>query len=100
VLGMNKKLSRDEAEVIAAQAFGFLAAEPERLDRFLSLTGMSPDDLRHVVGAPEFLAEVLAYVASDESALLVFAADAGIRPEDIARAETLLRPPLIGNTDF
>ncbi|MFX6036145.1 DUF3572 family protein, partial [Acinetobacter baumannii] len=31
---------REAAEAMAVQALGFLAAEPERLDRFLALAGI------------------------------------------------------------
>jgi Protein of unknown function (DUF3572) len=97
---MKKTLSRDDAELIAAQAFAFLAAESSRLDRFLALTGLSPDDVRHVAGTTDFLAEVLAHLANDESALLVFTSEAGIKPDDVIRAEHLLRPLARGDADF
>jgi Protein of unknown function (DUF3572) len=88
----NKKtLSPDDAETIGVRALAFLAEEPERLARFLALTGIGPEDLRAMAGEPAFLAEVLTYLAQDESALLVFAASAALPPEDIIKAEQLLR---------
>ena len=37
---------QDAAETIALQALAFLATDGERLERFLALTGMGPDELR------------------------------------------------------
>lgn len=85
-----KGLTRDEAETIAAEGLAFLAADERRLTRFLSLTGLSPHELRAVLGAPETLRAVIEHISEDESLLLVFAASVSRRPEDIAAALALL----------
>ncbi len=82
--------SRDGAEMIAIQALSYLAGDPERLDRFLALTGIGPEALRAAAQEPGFLAGVLDHVAGDEAMLLAFAANAGIAPEDIASARATL----------
>jgi hypothetical protein len=87
-----------EAESIAIQALGFLAGDPERLERFLAITGLGPENLRAAAGQPGFFASVLAHVVEDEPLLLAFAADAGIGPERVARAQAVLAGP--GQADW
>ena len=82
--------SRDGAERIAIQALGFLAADEERLERFLALSGLDTAGLREAAAAPGFLAGVLDHLCADEPALLAFAAEAGLAPEAVAAARALL----------
>jgi hypothetical protein len=84
-------LSLSDAESIAAQGLAFLAEEPARLARFLSLTGLGPDDIRARIGSPEVLSAVLEHLAGDESLLLVFTATASVAPETITPALALLQ---------
>ena len=85
--------ARDQAEALAAEGLGFLASDMERLEPFLSLTGLDPRNLRKAAAEPGFLAGVLDHIAGNERLLLVFAAESGRRPEDIARAHALLAGP-------
>lgn len=90
-------MDRARAEEIGIAALGFLAEEPARLGRFLSLSGMSPAELTAQAAEPHMLAAILAYVLNDESLLLVFAAEKQIDPEHVGPAQMLLeggRPPL------
>lgn len=66
-----------DPEAIAIEALGFLAAEPERLDRFLALTGLDPASLRTAAGESGFTAALLSYLASDDTVLLAFAQATG-----------------------
>ncbi len=90
MLKSRQSLTRDEAETLAFQAMAFLAEEPERLGRFLSLTGLGPDDLRRAMTTPALQVAILGHLLSDESLLLVFAATAGVPPEKVGVAERLL----------
>ncbi len=83
-------VDREQAEAIALSALAFLAEEPERLGRFLALTGMGPAELRAEAGTPQTLAAVLGHLLSDESLLLVFTGMKGVSPECIAPAHDLL----------
>ncbi len=89
---MNKapRRSREAAEVLAIQALNFLATEPERLSRFLALSGLEAQSIRGAAAEPGFLAGVLAHLGEDESLLLAFAADAGVTPADVDRARRTL----------
>ncbi|HEX9322680.1 MAG TPA: DUF3572 domain-containing protein [Xanthobacteraceae bacterium] len=89
---MNKRDSVDPgaAESLATQALTYLAAEPERLGRFLALTGLGPEQMRLAATQPGFLAGVLEYLGSDESLLLGFADHVGIDPAQVGRAQAIL----------
>ncbi len=81
---------REAAQAIAVEALAFLAAEPERIGRFLALTGIGPDAIRSAAGEPDFLAGVLDHVSGDERLLLEFAAHAEIKPAAVERARASL----------
>lgn len=83
-------MDAEDAETIALQGLGFLAQEPERLGRFLALTGMGPAELRDRAQTPQVLLAILEHLMQDESLLLVFSAEAGIDPEAIAPAHARL----------
>ena len=82
--------SPDSARSLAVSALTFIAADPDRLGRFLGLTGLGPDNLRTAAADPAFLSSVLDYLVADEELLVGFAADAGLKPETIARAHAAL----------
>ena len=87
-------MSRAEAEAIAVSALATLAGDPERLSRFLDLTGLRPDTIRQAAASPRFLAAVLDHVAGDEALLIETAAGMGVAPERLARARQILDPEL------
>ena len=84
------RLSLDDAETIALQALGFLADDPQRVTRFLSLTGSDAGQLRAEAKNREFQAATLEYMLGDESLLLAFCQEAGIDPVAIGPAYALL----------
>jgi hypothetical protein len=92
---VNGKLStgREGAESMAIAALGFLAAEPERLARFLALSGLGPHKLRQAATSPGFLAAVLDHLAADERLLVAFAATEGVDPGAVAGARDALSGP-------
>jgi Protein of unknown function (DUF3572) len=83
----------DSAQSLAVSALAFIAPDSDRLNRFLSLTGLGPDNLRTAAADPAFLGSVLDYLVGDEALLVEFAADAGLKPETVARACAVLRGP-------
>lgn len=90
---MAHRPDRLDAEDIAIRALGFLASDPERLDRFLSFTGLGPENLRAAAQTPGFLASVLDHVASDESLLMALAGNLGLSPDVVARAHRTMAAP-------
>ena len=81
---------RQAAAAVAVRALTFIATEPERLGRFLALTGIGPEAIRAAAREPDFLLGVLEHLMSDESLLLEFANQNEIDPEDVARARDVL----------
>jgi len=79
-----------QAESVAAEAFAFLAAEPEYFSRFSAVTGLNIGDIAEISGTRGFLAAVLEYVVSDESLLLSFCENHGHLPEVVDRASVQL----------
>lgn len=81
---------REWAETLAIAALGFLASDQERLERFLALSGLSPETLRAAAEAPGFFAGVLEYLLADESLFHVFCAHADESPADVVTAHAML----------
>lgn len=84
------RINRAEAEVIALKALGFLASEPERLSRFLALSGVDLADIGAVAENPDFLAGLLNHLLQDESLLLTFTAEQELDPRVPALAAQAL----------
>jgi hypothetical protein len=94
-----KALSREDAETIALRALGFLAEDPKRLQRFMSLTGLEPGDLSEAAETAPIQAAVLDYLLGDESLLMVFCGHASLRPDAVPAARALLDGPSSGGRD-
>ncbi|GBF25292.1 hypothetical protein MnTg02_00322 [bacterium MnTg02] len=80
----------DDAELISIKALAFLAEDTERMAQFLNVTGLDADSLRDRVRNHKFLAEILNYLLTDESLLLVFCSNSGIEPSLIGPAQRTL----------
>jgi hypothetical protein len=78
--------TQEVAETVAIQALTYIAGDTERLGRFLAVTGVGPTEIRNAASDPGFLVGVLEYLMTDEALLTGFAAEAGLRPEDPAKA--------------
>ena len=81
-----------DPESVAIEALSFLAADPQRLLRFLNLTGLEPENVRDAARSPGFLAAVLEYVAADEALLVGCAQTMERSPEAIVAAQRALSP--------
>ncbi|MBH0236582.1 DUF3572 domain-containing protein [Methylobrevis albus] len=84
------RLNAADSEAIAIAALGHLAGDSEALGRFLALSGIGPADLRAAAQEPGFLVGVLEFFLEDETRLLAFAANEGLRPTMIAAARFAL----------
>ena len=87
---MAKGINRDEAEAMAIAALGHVASDPELLPRFLAITGIEADGIRHAAREPGFLAGVLDFVLAHEPTLVGFAAAQGLPAEIVITARRLL----------
>jgi len=89
---MKKRLAipTEAAEALAIQALTFIAAEPERLGRFLAMTGIGPAEIRAASREPGFMLGVLEFLGGDEAMLAAFAAECGFDPVDVGKAAVVL----------
>lgn len=85
---------RAAAEEVAASALAFIAADGERLVRFLGETGLTPANLRQAAARRDFGAGVLAFLIADEPLLLAFAAEQQLDPRHVVGAHDILAPPV------
>lgn len=74
-----------DPETLALQALAFLAAEDDRLHRFLALTGIEGGQLKEIAAASHGLGAVLDYLLGFEPLLLEFAAAIDIDPAIIVQ---------------
>jgi hypothetical protein len=81
------------AQALAIEVLSYLAAEPERLERFITLSGLDLGDLRAAAAEPGFFVAILDFLAADEPLLLSFAANSGRDPAAIGRARQALAGP-------
>jgi len=78
--------SAEAAEILALQVLSFVASDADRLSAFQAATGITIDDLRHRAADRDVMAAALSTLMMDESALLMFAANAAISPGQIGSA--------------
>ena len=82
--------SREVAEIVAVQALGFIAGDPERLGAFLAETGIGPASLRAAAADPQFLVSLLDFVLRDDATVKAFAKQSELHPTNIAAAREVL----------
>ncbi|WP_277665999.1 DUF3572 domain-containing protein [Novosphingobium lindaniclasticum] len=79
-----------DPQALALAALGWVLADQDRAERFLSLTGLTPDVLRASLGEPATMAAVLEFLCSHEPDLLAAADALEVTPEVLARARERL----------
>jgi hypothetical protein len=80
----------ETARALALQALGWTIGEPDRADRLLATTGLTPTDLRARIEQPQMLAAVLGFLLAHEPDLIACADALGERPEALVAAHDLL----------
>lgn len=83
--------NRQEPQLLALAALGWVLEDSDRADRFLSLTGLTPDELRAGIGDPAMQAAVLDFLASHEPDLIRAAEALAVTPEELVAAAAELR---------
>ena len=81
---------REHAEILAIRSLAFLAGDMERLEPFLSLTGLAASQLRAAAAEPGFLPGILEYLTNNESLLIKCALELSVEPTEFARARDAL----------
>jgi Protein of unknown function (DUF3572) len=80
----------DHAETWALQALAWVLSEAGRADRFVALTGISPDDLRARAGDAAVLDAVLGFLEGHEPDLFACAKYLEIAPIELIAARQRL----------
>lgn len=82
----------DPAEIMALQALAWVLSEAGRADRFVALTGISPEDLRARAGDPAVLDAVLGFLEGHEPDLFACAKYLDVSPIELIAARQRLVP--------
>jgi hypothetical protein len=79
----------NDAEALALVALTATLTDARRAERFLSLTGLSPDGIRLRLQDRALLAACIGFLEAHEPDLLAVARDIGVKPEQllVAKAE-------------
>ena len=72
------KIGRQMAETIAAQALAWLAGDPENLNGFLALSGLSPGELMAQAADARTLGAVLDFILTEDRLVIGFCDAAGL----------------------
>ncbi len=95
-LGRGKStLTKQQAEMIGIAGLSYLAADPERIGRFLAVTGLGPENVRAAARDPSFLPALLDYLLANETELVAFASEMNLDPGRVQAARDVLAPPVV-----
>ncbi|MFV0386381.1 DUF3572 domain-containing protein [Paracoccus sp. (in: a-proteobacteria)] len=85
--------STDAARNLALEALVFVASRADLAQGLMAASGLAPDQLRKAAEEPDFGLYVLEFLLERDDMVLEFAADRGIRPDDVMAARTALAGP-------
>jgi hypothetical protein len=83
-------MDKDGASTMALAALIWILEQPDRANRLLDLTGLSPDRLRAGAGDFGLQAAVIGFLGGHEPDLVACAAAIGYEPEILIRAKDVL----------
>ena len=69
---MKDRLTPERAEILALEALGWVAGQPEAINQFLTASGLEVADLRRAAGNRDLLGSVLDFLLRNEPLLLNF----------------------------
>ena len=94
---IHRKPRLPETGTLVAEILTFLGDDPERIGRFLALSGLDVGDLRRVCVTAVFAESLLDHLCAQESLLVAFAETKGYDPASLeAVRQSLAPPPLEG----
>ena len=85
----------NDAHTVALSALAATLTDERRARRFLDLTGIGTDDLRHRVGETALLRALIGFLEAHEPDLLAVSDQIGLKPEALVAAGRALE-----NEDF
>jgi hypothetical protein len=77
-------------EALALAALGWTLSEEARAQRFLALTGLTPDELRAALTEPATLAALIHFLEAHEPDLIACAGALGRSPAELVEARRRL----------
>jgi hypothetical protein len=80
----------NDAEALALAALASTLSDARRAERFLSLTGLSPDGIRSRLTDRSLLAACIGFLEGHEPDLVAVASDLGVKPEQLLGAKAEL----------
>ncbi len=78
--------SLERAQLLAIRALRFLSEDEDRLNTFLTQSGLGIENLRLAAESEHFLAAVLDYICSDEALLESLSTETQLSPQDFFTA--------------
>lgn len=78
--------SAEDRAALALRALAFVLSDERRAQRFLDLTGLTPDGLRAAIGESETHRAVIDFLCAHEPDLVAAAEALGLAPEVLRRA--------------
>jgi hypothetical protein len=85
-------MKREMAFEMSERALTFLSERPAELQRFLTASGLAPDELLTAHKDKAILAAVLGFVAADESLAKDFSESQGLKPGALLNACAVIDP--------
>ena len=79
-------LTTTDPLALALRALAAVLGDQRLTERFLSLSGIDPPDLRQRAGQPDLLAALIRFLEAHEPDLLAVAGQIGARPEELVAA--------------
>ena len=76
----------NDASALALRALAATLSDQRLAERFLSLSGIDPPDLRQRAGDPAVLAALLRFLESHEPDLVAIAEELGVKPAALVAA--------------
>lgn len=65
-------MTKEQAEIVAIQALGWLAAHDDLMPVFLGATGASANEIKDQAADPDFLGSVLDFLVMDDAWVVAF----------------------------
>ncbi len=87
---MRQRMTQDRAETIAIGGLAFLAGQPDRIDRFLALSGMDAAALRAGAADPDVLRAILDFLLTDDELVTGFCGEQKLDARDLHMAHRVL----------
>lgn len=80
----------NDPQALALSALAATLTDERRARRFLDLSGIDTDDLRHRAAEPQLLAALIRFLEAHEPDLVAVAGEVGVSPDALVQARRAL----------